>query len=109
MYNVASYIMSRRRRCQAIFDTGLNEALDLLQLVELSATARLDPSLRGERRRRDEQQPASGRGFTRRQRCANDRFYESVAFGLQALARSRAVSSSVLSVISCRFLRIPSP
>jgi len=41
----------------------LHEALDLLQLVELSATTRLDPSLRGERRRRDEQQPASGRGF----------------------------------------------
>ena len=55
--------MSRRRRCQAIFDTELDEALDLLQLVELSATTRLDPSLRGERRRRDEQQPASGRGF----------------------------------------------
>ena len=55
--------MSRRCRGQAIFDTGLDEALDLLQLVELSATARLDPSLRGERRRRDEQQPASGRGF----------------------------------------------
>ena len=55
--------MSRRCRGQAIFDTGLDEALDLLQLVELSATTRLDPSLRGERRRRDEQQPASGRGF----------------------------------------------
>ena len=50
--------MSRRCRGQAIFDTGLDEALDLLQLVELSATARLDPSLRGERRRRDDQQPA---------------------------------------------------
>ena len=36
----------------------LHEALDLLQLVELSAATRLDPSLRGERRRRDEQQPA---------------------------------------------------
>jgi len=55
--------VSRRCRGQAIFDTGLDEALDLLQLVELSATTRLDPSLRGERRRRDEQQPASGRGF----------------------------------------------
>ena len=41
----------------------LHEALHLLQFVELSATTRLDPSLRGERRRRDEQQPASGRGF----------------------------------------------
>ena len=40
-----------------------DKTLDLLQLVELSATTRLDPSLRGERRRRDEQQPASGRGF----------------------------------------------
>ena len=55
--------MSRRCRGQAIFDTGLDEALDLLQFVELSATTRLDPSLRSERRRRDEQQPASGRGF----------------------------------------------
>ena len=39
----------------------LDKALDLLQLVELSAATRLDPSLRGERRRRDDQQPASGR------------------------------------------------
>ena len=41
----------------------LHEALDLLQLVELSAATRLDPSRRGERRRRDEQQPATGRGL----------------------------------------------
>ena len=64
--------MSRRRRCQAIFDTELDEALDLLQFVELSATTRLDPSLRGERRRRDEQQPASGRGFSAAATRANE-------------------------------------
>ena len=79
--------MSRRRRCQAIFDTELDEALDLLQFVELSATTRLDPSLRGERRRRDEQQPAIGRVFARRQRCANDRLRFCLIYGLQALAR----------------------
>ena len=56
--------MSRQCRGQAIFDTGLDEALHLLQFVQLSATTRLDAALRGERRRRDEQQPASGRGFS---------------------------------------------
>ena len=70
----------------------LHEALDLLQLVELSATARLDPSLRGERRRRDEQQPASGRGFAAaamRERSFTNNLLIS---GLQALAiRSRGL------------------
>ena len=76
--------MSRRCRGQAIFDTGLDEALDLLQLVELSATARLDPSLRGERRRRDDQQPASGRRFSAAVVRANDSID---LCWLQALAR----------------------
>ena len=62
----------------------LHEALDLLQLVELSATARLDPSLRGERRRRDEQQPAIGRGFSAAAMRANDSID---LCWLQALAR----------------------
>ena len=62
----------------------LHEALHLLQFVELSATTRLDPSLRGERRRRDEQQPASGRGF----RGGSDARTNSIDLcWLQALAR----------------------
>ena len=79
--------MSRQCRGQAIFDTGLDEALDLLQLVELSATTRLDPSLRGERRRRDEQQPASGRGFSAA--AMRERSFTNLLLicGLQALAR----------------------
>ena len=62
----------------------LHEALDLLQLVELSAATRLDPPLRGERRRRDDQQPASGRGFSATAMRAND---STDLCGLQALAR----------------------
>lgn len=78
----------------------LHEALDLLQLVELSATTRLDPSLRGERRRRDDQQPASGRGFAAAAMRANDSID---LCWLQALARIAQLSSSSKSVISCRF------
>ena len=62
----------------------LDEALHLLQFVELSATTRLDAALRGERRRRDEQQPASGRGFSAAAMRANDSID---LCWLQALAR----------------------
>ncbi|CAH0374705.1 unnamed protein product, partial [Pelagomonas calceolata] len=72
----------------------LDEALHLLQFVELSATTRLDAALRGERRRRDEQQPASGRGFSAAAMRAND----SIDFVLASGARAyRAGSRQAVS------------